>query len=150
MTTPARLLFSYIPPDTVNLQVREMNGKSAYMADYPFLLRLLDADCIEGVGPRSGRIRYVRLTVPLGDVSRKLAEREAEKQAQVQAQRAATRPSPESRFSLKFTYREQVGDARIVVLKRVDEHGHYATWRKCGFNPKRFNPDAVPEPLRRY
>jgi hypothetical protein len=149
LTTPARLLLDYIPDNAV-LQVRNPDGSSAYMAEYALILRLIDVGGVEGVGSRSGRIRYLRFTAPAAEVHSRLAERDARIEAEEQARKRRAIPSPESRFSLKFTYREQVGDTRMIVLKRVTKDGRYVTWRGCGFDPRRFNPDAIPEPLRRF
>jgi hypothetical protein len=149
LTTPARLLLDYIPDNAV-LQVRNPDGSSAYMAEYALILRLIDVGGVEGVGPRSGRIRYLRFTAPATEVHNRLVTRDARIEEDAAARKRRVVQSPESRFSLKFTYREQVGDTRMTVLKRVTKDGRYVTWRGCGFNPRAWNPDAIPEPLRRF
>jgi hypothetical protein len=153
LTIPALRLLEYVPTEAI-FQVREMGGPSAYMAGYARIAELVAVDGIEGVASSGGRIRFLRLTATRPEIERRLVEFAIERQRQAkqveQDRKRGIRPTPESRFSLKFTYREHVGDSRIVVLKRVTKSGRFVTWRGTGFSPNRFNPDAIPAPLRRY
>lgn len=50
-----------------------------------------------------------------------------------------------------YTYREQLGGHDVVMLKRCVGLGSgFVRWSdEDRFNPRRFNPDRVPPPLRR-
>jgi hypothetical protein len=47
------------------------------------------------------------------------------------------------------SYWEALGGHEVFILKRVSGRGFVRWTEKDGFDPRRFNPDRIPAPLRR-
>ena len=102
------------------------------------LAAMIAANTIVGV-LRGKRLKYVQLLVPPDVAFRVLGEG---------VQRPRTGGGAQQ---WKFTYGEQVATGRLTILKRYNQRTNsFVHWGGDGFNPCRWNPDAIPEPLRRY
>lgn len=110
MTTQAENLAGRIPVGPIRVQRAD---KTTYIATDPEeVMRMIVARIVEGVGPRSGRIDILRITVPDDEALKKMASVPVERRPEespgsitTMASREVYREKLESRWCWSFVHR---------------------------------------------
>lgn len=136
MTTPASKLVARLANSfsTASLiDIRGIDGQMERSVPYTSAIAEAIRGTVEGVGPSSGRIRYLRRLAPQAMEPTVVA-------ASADSQRAKPAVMP---AALATFYEEKCGDAYVGTLCKARGYGFVRWSDRDGFNPRRFNPDRI-------